>query len=417
MAPQVHLHVTIAGAQSKMFSYSERCTVVVGRAADCDIQVPADERQVSRRHCVFDVDPPVSRIRDLGSRNGTYVNGVRVEALGSGAHELTDGDEIRAGTLLLRVSTTGDNSPAPSDTDAAFDSFPAEQIDRYTFIRELGRGAQGIVYLARQQDSGEALALKVLRPETSVHPDAVNSFLREIRNTVALRHPNLVQFQDAGSTGELLFFACEYCEGGDLAQRVTAQEGPLPPDDAVALTLQVLDGLTYAHHVPLPAVRLGDGTTAPARGLVHRDLKPQNILLSSAGPMPIVKIADFGLAKAFERAGLSDHTRTGARGGSLAFMPRAQIVNFKYARPAVDVWASAACLYWTLTRSTARDFPDGTDPLRVVLREPAVPIRKRNASIPARLAALIDDILAVEDPREGVTPSADEFNRALKETL
>ncbi|MET8329907.1 FHA domain-containing serine/threonine-protein kinase [Streptomyces sp. NPDC005181] len=415
MAAEVQLHVTVAGTQSKTFSFGEPGTVVVGRASDCGIEVPAGERQVSRRHCAFDIDPPALRVRDLGSRNGTYVNGVRIDGPSSHAHQLADGDEVRVGTLLLRVSSTAEGLPAPTGGDTEGDA--AEQIDRYAIVRELGRGAQGIVYLVRQQDSGESLALKVFQPETGIHPGAVNGFLREIRNTEALRHPNLVRFRNAGSTGMLLFFACEYCEGGNLAQRVIEQDGPLCPDDAVALTRQVLDGLAYAHSALLPAVRLGDGTTAPASGLVHRDVKPQNILLSGTGPAPVVKIADFGLAKAFEHAGLSDYTRTGALGGSVAFMARAQIVNYKYAKPAVDVWASAACLYWALTRSTPRDFPDGTDPLRVVLREPAVPIRNRNASLPVRLAALIDDILAVEDPRESVTPSAEEFNRALEEAM
>ncbi|CAM5624715.1 Serine/threonine-protein kinase PknD [Streptomyces tanashiensis] len=411
MAAEVRLSVAVVGAQSMTFSYGERGTVIVGRAADCAIVASADQRQVSRHHCAFDIDPPTVRVRDLGSRNGTYVNGVRIDGPGSRAHDLADGDEIRVGTLLLRVSSVDDGSPAPADGDAD------EQIDGYTIVREIGRGAQGIVYLARQQDSGESLALKVLRPEVAIHPEAVNGFLREIKNTRVLQHPNLVRFRDAGSTGTLLYFACEYCEGGNLAQRVIEQGGTLTPAVAIALIRQVLDGLAYAHSAPLPAVRLSDGTTAPARGLVHRDIKPQNVLLSGAGPTPVVKIADFGLAKAFEHAGLSDYTRSGAVGGSVAFMPRAQMVNYKYATPAVDVWASAACLYWALTRSTPRDFPEGTDPLRVVLREPAVPIRKRNAALPTGLAALVDDILAVEDPREGVTPSAQEFRRALEEAM
>lgn len=88
-----------------------------------------------------------------------------------------------------------------------------------------------------------------------------------------------------------------------------------------------------------------------------------------------VKIGDFGLAKAFDRAGLSGLTRTGAVAGTVRYMPRTQVVDYKYAKPEVDVWATAATLYRMLTGTTPRDFPPGTDPIVVLLRESAVPIR------------------------------------------
>lgn len=189
----------------------------------------------------------------------------------------------------------------------------------------------------------------------------------------------------------------------------------MPAETAVALMLQVLDGLAHAHTVPMPAAPDADGTMAPVRGLVHRDIKPQNLLLSGSGPTRTVKIADFGLAKAFDRAGLSDQTRTGALGGSVAFMPRAQIVNYKFARPGVDVWATAACLYWMLTRATPRDFPPGADPVLAVLRQPVIPAAERGTPLPARLATLLDDILTANDPTPDGGPSAREFHDALRE--
>ncbi|MFE1959700.1 protein kinase [Streptomyces sp. NPDC059479] len=414
MAAEIRLDVSVADALSKPFVFGEQSTVVVGRDDDCDIQAPAQERQVSRHHCAFDIEPPMVRVRDLGSRNGTYVNDVRIAGPDSQAYELIDGDVVRAGTLRLSVTVTGTAHPTPDNDDLLL---RGEQVGRYTVVREIGRGAQGIVYLGRHQDSGQSVALKVLWPQPDTLPGAVHAFRREIENISALRHPNLVRFCDADSTGALFFFACEYCAGGSLAQRVNKQDGPLTPDDSVAITLQVLNGLAYAHKVPLPAVRNSDGTTAPARGLVHRDIKPQNLLLSDAGPAPVVKIADFGLAKAFECAGLSGLTHSEASGGSAAFIPRSQIVNFKYVKPAVDVWATAACLYWMLTRSYPRDFPGGIDPAHVVWRDPVVPIRDRKASLPTGLATMIDDILAVEDPRDSVTPSAEEFKRALEDAV
>ncbi|MCL2734870.1 MAG: protein kinase, partial [Actinomycetia bacterium] len=148
-----------------------------------------------------------------------------------------------------------------------------------------------------------------------------------------------------------------------------------------------------------------DGTSAVHRGLVHRDIKPQNLLLTGSGHEVTVKIADFGLSKAFDSAGLSGYTLTGAMGGTLAFMPRGQVIDFKYARPEVDLWATAATLYWMLTGSPPRDFPDGADPVDIVLHHPPVPVRDRLPDLPGRLAAVIDTAL-VDRPRIAPTTAA-----------
>jgi serine/threonine protein kinase len=109
------------------------------------------------------------------------------------------------------------------------------------------------------------------------------------------------------------------------------------------------------------------------------------------------------------------HTRTGSVSGTVAFMSRQQIFDYKFAKPDVDVWAMAASLYFMLTGRTPRDFPAHADPIAVILREPATPIRDREPSIPPRLAALIDTAL-VDSPRLAVT-SAEEFRAALAHAL
>jgi serine/threonine protein kinase len=162
-------------------------------------------------------------------------------------------------------------------------------------------------------------------------------------------------------------------------------------------------------------VQPAGGGAGPTFGLVHRDIKPSNILLSDTGPHPTAKLADFGLAKAFDGAGLSGHTRTGSVGGTVAYMSRQQIIDYKFAKPEVDVWSTAATLYRMLTGATPRDFPPHQDPIAVILRDPAVPIREREPAIPARLAAVVDAAL-VDSPRMAVT-SAEEFRRALADAL
>ena len=137
----------------------------------------------------------------------------------------------------------------------------------------------------------------------------------------------------------------EYCNGGSITNLMQRQGGKLSIDEAIPIILQVLDGLEYAHNAAIPNVRLANGTFGKGRGLVHRDIKPENIFLINAGNQRIVKIGDYGLGKAFDVAGLSGQTMTGDKAGSPYFMPRQQVIDFKYAKPEVDVWATAACLY------------------------------------------------------------------------
>jgi serine/threonine protein kinase len=339
---------------------------VIGRAPECDFRIAAD-RKVSRRHCVI-VD---GTVRDLGSRNGTIVNGQSCDTA-----ELHDGDELLIG-----------------DTTVLVTRFPH-------VVRELGRGAQGVVELVEQAPN-DFVAVKTLSEQLRVDPEAGADFQRELDCTKALRHNHIVEYRGSDSVDGVLRIRYEYCAGGDIA-------GPLPVDRAVSLTLQALDALAYAHEADVP-VRLADGGTAIGHGLVHRDLKPQNLLLTADGRL---KIADFGLAKAFDQAGLSGRTRTGALGGTVAFMPRRQVLDFKYARPEVDLWAITACLYWMITGHPPRDFPPGSDAVAVVLRQPPIPIRDRLATVPAVLADVIDAVLA-ETVHTGLN-SAAELAAALR---
>jgi eukaryotic-like serine/threonine-protein kinase len=127
--------------------------------------------------------------------------------------------------------------------------------------------------------------------------------------------------------------------------------------------------------------------------LVHRDIKPANIFLIVNKGKIIAKLGDYGLAKAFDLAGLSGQTMTGSAMGTPQFMPRQQVLEFKYAQPDVDVWAVAATLYFMLTGAFPRDLTDKINPMLEILTKPPVPIRERDASIPKPLANLIDKAL------------------------
>lgn len=417
------LHGAPAAAE---YVFGDRTTCLVGRARECGIRLARSQKDASRHHCMLDVNPPHVRVRDLDSRNGTYVNGERIPS-GPAGRDLADGDEITVGDTVLRVcvqagepATVSAEARDPADAvhtlmAAAEAGEPdAAGIRGYRLLQELGRGGQGIVHLAQDERTGELRALKTLLAHGALDPAARDGFLREFACTRALRHPNIVAFLGGGAHGRTFYFTSEYCRLGSVADVAARAGGRLSVDQAVGVALQTLRGLHYAHAAEVP-VQLADGTSATHRGLVHRDIKPQNLLLTGRRDHATVKIADFGLSKAFDSAGLSGHTLTGAMGGTLAFMPRGQVIDFKYARPEVDLWATTASLYWMLTGSPPRDFPAGTDPVGVVLHESPVPVRDRLPALPRRLAAVIDTAL-VDKPHIAPTTAA-ELAHAIRQAL
>jgi serine/threonine protein kinase len=135
------------------------------------------------------------------------------------------------------------------------------------------------------------------------------------------------------------------------------------------------------------------------------------LLLSFSKTEVTAKVADFGLAKGFERAGFSGLTLTGASGGTPYFMPREQVLNFKYAKPASDIWSAAATFYNMLTGALPRDYGARRDPLEVVLREPSVSILHRDSAVPKGIAAVIDRALC--DEPDGRYTSAGEMRESL----
>jgi len=288
-------------------------------------------------------------------------------------------------------------------------------VEGFGILKELGRGGMGRVYLARHEATNREVALKIMLPQVAADERAREMFERECANHRALRHPHVVQVFDHGCSNGVFYLTMEYCPGGSLDRRLGAAGGKLSLDSVLEFALPALDGLDYIHNAEIPFVKLKDGTYGPGRGLVHRDLKPGNLFLSSTDPGARIQIADVGLAKAFDLAGLSGLTVTGQAAGTPEYMPRQQVLQFKYSRPEVDVWAMAATLYHLLTGCLPRDFSPGKDRWLTVLQTRPVPIRRRDPALPRRFAAAIDHALT-DDPEIGFKTAA-EFKRALEESL
>ena len=449
MTATVTLRLVRGRLERTEYAFAERTTCVLGRADDCAPRLPDDghHRTVSRHHCLLDINPPDARIRDFGSLNGTFVNGTRIgrreahqtpaegAALPFAEHDLVDGDEIRLGETVFRVEI---RLPAGQRTlsltrcvkcgrevggelggrtgeyvCAACQAEPGAMAERlvnlahsghpelapitgYTLLRELGRGGMGAVYLARHEDTGREVALKVMLPKAAASSAARKRFFREVELTRALRHPNIATLYDAGFASGVFYFTTEYCAGGSLDHLMARRGGRLDATEAVRLACQALEGLAHAH----------------TQSVVHRDLTPHNILLGETDGSTTAKVGDFGLAKAFDQAGLSGLTRTGVTAGKPWFLPRQQVIDFKNVTPTVDVWALAACLYHALTGAYPRDFPRGNDPWQVILQVTPEPIRRREPGIPPALAEVIDEALR-ENPKSAFD-TADELRRALR---
>ena len=397
MAGRVSLVVTAGPIRGRRFDFSGHDTFLFGRAPDCHARLDASDASASRHHFLLEVNPPHARLRDLGSLNGTHVNGVRhggrrsdetpeqAKARGLAQVDLRDGDEIRVGATIIRVAAEGPASGAPGPRG------PLEIAARGRGGRRLGapRPRRGPVRgrgLARQGrhgrrlprapgGSGPPVALKILLPLEDLDSAAEELFLREIEVTRALRHPNIVSLLEFGRHEGRMYFALEYCARGSAEKLRRDRGGRLPLPSVLRIALDSAEGLAAAHEA----------------GFIHRDLKPDNVLLAADGT---ARIADFGLAKSFQQTGLSGMTATGAVAGTFHFMPREQLTAYRQVRPVSDVWSLAATLYFLLTGEYARDFDSHHDPLAVILRGGTVPLRQRDPSVPEEFARVIDKALA-----------------------
>ena len=427
--------------QGKKYTFDSRTVCIVGRSEDCQIILPDDEehRTISRYHCLLDINPPAIRIRDFGSLNGTAIDGQNIgqrlpgQTPAEGAkldlpeYDLHTGSQIQLSDTIFQIEIEVEEAPvfsqpAPENLNDIVVQLIAEAmkgdqnlsaIKGYRLLKTIGVGGFGEVFLAENQESHQLVALKVMLPKVAATERAVQMFSREINISRSLNHPNLVQLLDHGHDDGTFFMTMEYCEEGSVASLMKQYGGKLPVDLAVDLIVQVLDGLEYAHQVDI-TTQVGEDTIV-ARGLVHRDLKPENILLKAEGERLVAKVADFGLAKAFDLAGLSGMTMSGNAMGTPLFICRQQLLDFKYSKPEIDVWAAAASLYFMLTCEIVREFPRGQDPLVAILQNAPVPILQRDPNIPLALAETID--LALIDNPGLHFKTASRFREALKAAM
>ena len=414
-AARVQLEVLEGPHRGARFAFDRHATLVAGRADDTQLRL-ADDPYFSRHHFLLEFHPPRCYLRDLGSRNGTLLNGRRVkEAF------LEDGDVISGGRTRIRFTTQPAPQPllettvpcmacaapvpvvvekaSPQPAPAPFALCPScrqamqehpQPVPGYEIVRQLGRGGMGVVYLAQRTTNGEPVALKLIVPESVASDRAVRLFLREVSVLCQLNHPRIVRFHEVGMARGQFFFAMEYVPAVDLAQLLARQAPPTAVKTLCGLFCQLLEALHHAHR----------------RGFVHRDVKPSNLLISRTERKLRLKLADFGLAKRFENGGFSGMTRHGDRRGSLPFMAPEQVLDCRTAKPAADLYGAGAALYFWLARATPHDFSTGKDPYAVILEEDIVPLAERRPGLPPGLVALVHRALAREPEQRFASAAA-----------
>jgi len=284
---------------------------------------------------------------------------------------------------------------------------PRMLIGDYRPLSELGRGGMGVVYKALHQSTGRLVALKLMLPQAKTQGSLVVRFVREVCIMGELRHPGVLRLYEAGQHGRDPYFTSELATEGSMDKFVSPRgETLLQPVEAARLIAACLDGLGFFHE----------------RGYVHRDIKPENILMRKHDGKIVPKLADFGLARSYEKHG-GTITRTGEAAGTLYYMPPEQLISFKRCHPPVDIYAMGVALYYLLTARFPLEFPPPyekvvrvkKDPVRMILEDPARPIRDRRKDLPPRLCSVVDKAVAKEAKQRYQT--AKEFQTALREAI
>jgi serine/threonine protein kinase len=305
-------------------------------------------------------------------------------------------------------------------------------VGPYEIRGDLGEGGMGSVHLVYHKPTARVLALKLVKDLKD--KNLVKRFEREIRLQKALIHPNVVRYIDAGTDGgRTPYLVTEFIPGGSLDDYVGSHGGQLDRQQALQITRGVLQGLEFTH----------------SQKIIHRDIKPPNVLLHKeqatgrGNGALLPKLADFGLAVCYAGAGGTRETKRNVAMGTLMFMPPEQIRDVRSVREVADVYAAGVMLYYLLTGHYTFEFPTPgqvmklrmerrkasakpedllrdlmamrriAHPFQVILAEQPIPIRKRDSSIPPKLASVIDR--AVRKEAKERHQSAADFERALME--
>ncbi len=274
-------------------------------------------------------------------------------------------------------------------------------VGPFLILDRLGAGGVGTVFKARRRESEQIVALKVLSPTATRSPDAVKRFQREAEMAMRLNHPHIVRSLETGEADGQHYMVMEYVEGTDLSSHVKKQ-GPLPLDQAVACTVQAARALAYAH----------------TQGVVHRDIKPGNLMLARDGQ---IKILDMGLARLNDPAASATGqaaeglTQTGQVMGTVDYMAPEQALHTRLADARADVYSLGCTFYRLVTGQIPYDAESLVLKILAHREQPIPSLRTINPQISAATDLVLERMLAKkpEDRYQTMTELADDLERSL----
>jgi tetratricopeptide (TPR) repeat protein len=255
---------------------------------------------------------------------------------------------------------------------------------RYAIERELGRGGMGTVYLALDRKHGRRVAIKILPPDLAAAAGP-ERFLREIEIAARLTHPHILPLHDSGQAAGLLYYVTPFIEGESLRQRL--ERGPMVVEEALAIAMDVAEALAHAH----------------AHGVVHRDVKPENILLQDGNAL----LADFGVARAVSEGRLTD---SGVPMGTVAYSSPEQAAGGRELDGRTDIYSLGCVLYEMLVGDTA-ECRNASQALQMRFSVPMPPARSIRAEVPEWVDRALSRALA-RDPADRYADAA-QFRAAL----
>jgi formylglycine-generating enzyme required for sulfatase activity/tRNA A-37 threonylcarbamoyl transferase component Bud32 len=321
------------------------------------------------------------RQRVAGLSADTFLNRLR------DAHVKSE-SPILAGPSLAGISEV--SNPPPSSSISTPTSLPPGLADHpdYELLGELGHGGMGVVYLVHNKLMARKEVLKVVNRELLDRRGVLDRFLREIRNAAQLHHTNIVTGYSAIRVGETFAFAMEHVEGQDLAGYVK-RHGPLPVAHACYFIYQAALGLQYAHE----------------KGMVHRDIKPGNLILARQGRRAVVKVLDFGLAKASREEPIDKGlTHEGQMLGTPDYIAPEQSLDAAKADIRADIYSLGCTLYYLLTGGPPFPGPSLYEVLQAHQSIDAKPLHLMRTDVSPALGAVVDKMMAKDPQRRYQTP-------------
>ena len=326
--------------------------------------------------------------QDLRRHETRAAKFVRALCIGPAHHHFSGEPELQLALQSVSQIEQVELDTAAGSADSAPVCDLPRQIGNYQLLQLVGRGAMGTVYKARHCKLHRLVALKVLGEPRSLDERATLRFRREMRAVGNLDHKNIVQASDAGEADGMLYLAMQFVDGLDLS-RIVACQSPLSTSDACEVIRQAAQGLEYAR----------------LNGIVHRDVKPSNLILDDQG---VVRILDLGLALLDGRHDQHAHERTmdGQIMGTLGYMAPEQLDDSHHVDTRADVYSLGATLYRLLTGRTpiCVDRQTPLQRLRALASQDPTPIRELRDDLPTVLADTIERMICRDQEQRLATP-------------